>query len=155
MALIGAPYRFEDEAPSVTELHERAEQLGGLPITVTLRPGRSDEFEFEFEFLPGIVRVSRSSEGLFLGSETGAAPVLFDLLCLVLEERGGRVPGREKRVELELPLSEEGVERTTNEFRKMMDGFARRAAIMLAVVVVLCLGVLSAVVWALWAWLGG
>ncbi len=153
MALIGAPYGFEDEPPGVAELHERAEQLGGLPITVTSLPG--GRHDFEFEFLAGTVRVDRSSEGVFLGSETGAAPVLFDLLCVVLEERGGRVPGRENRVELELPLSEQGVERTTNEFRKMMDGFARRAATMLAVVVVLCLGLLGAVLWAIWAWLGG
>ena len=152
MALIGAPYVFEDGAPTVTELHERAERLGGLPIKVTSRisnyDGGSDDFEFSF--LPGKVTVGRSSEEVFLSSYAGEAPVLLDLLTVVLQESGGRLRGSDERVELELPLTEAGVTTATAEYQSTLKRLARRVGLMVAGLVALGLGLAGVVIWAIW-----
>ncbi len=147
------PYIFEDGAPAVTELHERAEKLGGLPIKVTSRTSTYDggSDDFEFSFLPGKVTVDRSSDEVFLSSYAGEAPVLLDLLTVVLQESGGRLRDFDERVELELPLTETGVRATTAEYQSTLKRLARRAGLLVAGLVALGLGLAGAVIWALWA----
>ena len=153
MALIGAPYYFEGGAPTVDGLRERAEQLGGLPIKVTSYNSSADEFEFEC--LPGKVSVSRAADRIFLSSFAGDAPVLMDLLIIVLEDQGGRMRTEQERVELDLPLTEAGVASATVEYQKELKRLARRAALMFAGIIVAGLSLVGFGGWLLIRWLSG
>ncbi len=156
--MIGSPYYFEGDAPTAAEILHRAEELGGLPISVTLDAGSSDEFEFSF--LAGKVNVSTGSDRVFLTSYAGEAPVLHDLLCVAIEDLGGRRRVRDASAEPELtelacPLTEEGVVQATTEFRAKLKRLARRAWLMLAALIALGLSAVVAVVWVVLRWLSG
>lgn len=132
------------------ELHELAEKLGGLPINVSSKYRGSD---LEFEFFPGVVSVVRSSGQIFLSSNTGEAPVLFDLLGKTLEKLGGKSPGRDTPVEIQLPLTKEIVTSRTTECRREIRRTMGRIWLMVFGFLTVGLGVIGLIVWAVWYWL--
>lgn len=148
MALTAAQYWFDDDAPTVAEIIERAETLGGLPLASESFPYGA--VQVEFDFMPGVVKIKRSPDEVFLSTETGIAPVLFDLLCATVGDFGGRENG-DRHVSLELPLTEERVEQATQAFRDRFNRFAGRLWRAVAIIVLIALGLVGLLVWALWA----
>lgn len=150
MAIIGEPFDFELEAPSVQEIHELAEELGGLSIQFLSKYHGAD---LEFEFFPGVVSVARTSSGIFLRSNTGEAPVLFDLLGLTLEKLGGKGPGRDALAEIQLPLTKEIVTNRTTEYRREIRKAMGRIWLMALGILAAGLGVIGLIIWAVRFWL--
>ena len=151
MAKTGSPYRFDGEVPTAEQLQSAAESLGGLRLKrERIYGGGAD---LEFECYPGKVRWSKSSDGIFLMSDTGEAPVLHDLLDNAAYELGGRSPSRTKPRELQLPLTKEIVESSTLAFRREIADLARRAWLLILGIVVAGLGALAGLIWLVWKFL--
>ena len=147
MAITGSPFHFEHEAPTVQDLRECAEKLGGLRIKSTRRYRGAD---FEFEFLSGEVSASRLSDGIFLSMNTGEAPVLFDLLRKSLEDLGGKMPGDRDPLVIELPLTREYVAKTTKEYQREIRKAAGRVWMFLFACLIIGVGIIGLIVWGIW-----
>lgn len=151
MPLIHEIYRFENEAPAVNDIVERAERLGGLALK---RTSPSEESaDLEFECISGVVKVRRVSDRVYLTAYFGDAPVLLDLLGLTLEDSGGQLQSGDAPATIELPLSESAVISATHAHRTELRRLSRRANRMLALVVTAALGLVVIAVWLARAWL--
>ena len=145
MGKLGSTYLFEDESPTVDQLHEAAETLGGQRIKRGLTHGCED---LEFECFPGKVKLSTYTNGFGLMSHFGEAPVLHDLLGRTLEQLGGQSETDGGLFELQLPLTEEFIESTTAEFRRDLGKKSRLAGLALIAIILAGVGLLAALAWA-------
>jgi hypothetical protein len=142
MGYLGRRYTFDGAPPGLEELVASAQKKGALQINFD---GDKDRANIAFEcHCPGIIRLDRKDDTIFLSGESAHASVLIALLDVCMREASGTTTLQDSTAcALPLPLTEAFI---AQEVRRM-NRIAIAVMLYLSAVVLLVLAGLFGAAW--------